>query len=115
MKNLTHLTLGLAFLFLPMAAFGSEASHDRLDLTDHTAGFIALIIFVIAYALVIFEEQLHLHKSKPVLLAAGLIWVVIAIAYKSHGYDEAVESCTAPQLSGIRGIVLLPVSRNDLY
>lgn len=91
MKNLAHLTIGLAFLFLPIAAFGSEASHDRLDLTNHTAGLVALVIFVIAYALVIFEEQLHLHKSKPVLLAAGLIWLVIAIAYRSQGYDKTVE------------------------
>jgi len=44
---------------------------------------------VLAYTLVILEEQLHLKKSKPVLLAAGIIWVMIAIVYQSHGFNDA--------------------------
>lgn len=52
-----------------------------LDLTMHPAGWIAVAIFVAAYALVILEDKLHLRKSKPVTLAAGLIWAVIAITY----------------------------------
>ena len=30
------------------------------------------------------EEYLHLRKSKPVLLAAGIIWIFIAIYYQSY-------------------------------
>jgi Na+/H+ antiporter NhaD/arsenite permease-like protein len=45
----------------------------------------------IAYALVVLEELIHLHKSKPVLLAAGIIWVMIAIVYQMHGIDAAAE------------------------
>ena len=45
-----------------------------LDLTYHWAGFSALVVFVIAYAFVMAEEFTHLRKSKPVVLAAGLIW-----------------------------------------
>jgi len=91
MKNHSHIVLGLIVLFAPLVAFGSESSGAKLNLSDHPAGIIALIIFALAYLLVIFEEQLHLHKSKPVLLAAGLIWITIAVVYKSHGYDETVE------------------------
>ena len=47
---------------------------QTLDLTAHWAGIASLIIFVLAYVLVIFEEATHLRKSKPVMLAAGLIW-----------------------------------------
>ena len=49
------------------------------------------MIFVLAYILVIFEEKLHIQKSKPVLLAAGLIWLVIAVAYQSHGLHHVTE------------------------
>ncbi|WP_246027042.1 sodium:proton antiporter NhaD [Marinicella litoralis] len=37
-----------------------------------------MLIFIVAYVFVILEEKIHLSKSKPVLLAAGLIWIVIA-------------------------------------
>jgi len=34
---------------------------------------------------VIFEEKLHMRKSKPVMLAAGIIWVLVALAYAAIG------------------------------
>ena len=40
-----------------------------------------IIVFIAAYALVPLENSLHLRKSKPVLLAAGVIWALLAIAY----------------------------------
>jgi len=82
----------LLLLFLPTLAFSaSTGEHTTLDLTDHTVGYLALAVFVFAYTLVIFEEQLHLRKSKPVLLAAGIIWIMIAIVYQQHGFDHAAE------------------------
>ena len=89
MKFHSRIIVILLSLLLPAFALASETSQEHLDLTQHTVGFIALFVFVIAYALVILEEQLHLHKSKPVLLAAGLIWLMIAVVYQSHGLDEA--------------------------
>lgn len=55
------------------------------DMTGTFLGIFALVLFVGAYCLVIFEEQLHLRKSKPVLLAAGVIWILVALAYNSIG------------------------------
>ena len=78
-------------LLVPSIAWSSAAEHPNLDLTNHVVGYIALAIFVLAYTLVIFEEQLHLRKSKPVLLAAGLIWILIAVVYQQHGFDHAAE------------------------
>ena len=43
-----------------------------MDLTRSGAGYFALILFGIAYAAVMAEEALHLRKSKPVLVAAGM-------------------------------------------
>jgi Na+/H+ antiporter NhaD/arsenite permease-like protein len=38
--------------------------------------------------LVIGEEVIHLRKSKPVIVAAGLIWVLVAIAFMQAGDFE---------------------------
>ena len=62
-----------------------------LNLTNHWAGFASLIIFVTAYALVMAEEFTHFRKSKPVILAAGAIWAIIAIAYGGGSHTEIVE------------------------
>ncbi len=78
-------------LLISNAALASVGEHLRLDLTQHWVGYAALVIFVLAYTLVIFEEQLHLRKSKPVLLAAGLIWILIALTYRGMGDSHSVE------------------------
>lgn len=44
-----------------------------------------LIVFCAAYALVFAEDKLELRKSKPVMVAAGLIWVLIAIGFRAEG------------------------------
>ena len=56
-----------------------------LDLTNHWAGYLSLIIFIAAYGFVVFEEVTRMRKSKPVMLAAGLIWALIGIAYALAG------------------------------
>ena len=78
-------------LLVPSMAFASDALHQSIDLTSHWIGYTAIAIFVLAYTLVILEEQLHLRKSKPVLLAAGLIWILIAYYYSAHGMPHAAE------------------------
>lgn len=63
-----------------------------LDLTTDWTGLLSLAIFAGAYVLVIFEEATELRKSKPVLVAAGLIWMLIAIAYAAAGRGHDVEA-----------------------
>tara|TARA_R110001592_G_scaffold363170_1_gene680904 strand:+ start:1544 stop:2911 length:1368 start_codon:yes stop_codon:yes gene_type:complete len=72
-------------------AQASESNNAMLDLTRSWTGFVAIAIFAAAYVLVILEDRLQLRKSKPVLLAAGLIWILIAFAYE-HQLPEVVES-----------------------
>jgi Na+/H+ antiporter NhaD/arsenite permease-like protein len=64
------------------------------DLTHSWFGLLSLAIFVMAYILVMFEDGLALRKSKPVLLAAGLIWVLVGLAYAGLGKsaDAALEA-----------------------
>lgn len=67
-------------------------THAALDLTQSWFGFAALGIFLLAYVLVIFEEATAMRKSKPVLLAAGLIWALIGIAFAAQGQSPAAEA-----------------------
>ena len=64
-----------------------QAHPDWIDLTQSRVGFAAVLIFVVAYVFVILEEHIHLKKSKPVLIAASLIWILIAIAYLPQQSD----------------------------
>ena len=49
-----------------------------------------LAIFCLAYALVFAEEKLHLRKSKPVMVAAGLIWIIVAAGFAAEGRGPEV-------------------------
>jgi len=62
----------------------------NLNATGSYLGFIAVLLFILAYALVILEEVTDLRKSKPVLLASGIIWGIVAvIAKEQHLTDFA--------------------------
>ncbi|MFZ5758169.1 MAG: sodium:proton antiporter NhaD [Thermodesulfobacteriota bacterium] len=74
-----------------VALAAGSAAGETINLTAHWAGYASLIIFIVAYGFVMAEEFTHLRKSKPVLLAAGLIWGMIAWIYASHGLTHAAE------------------------
>ncbi|WP_225073495.1 sodium:proton antiporter NhaD [Desulfuromonas sp. CSMB_57] len=78
----------LTFLLVAAPANAYEAGATLPDLTGSPFGFAGLVLFAGAYLLVILEEKLHLRKSKPVIVAAGLIWILIAIAYRPLGQAE---------------------------
>lgn len=82
-------------LLLPGISLAAESiSATSLDLTGSLYGYLGIIIFIVAYAFVPFENMIHLRKSKPVLLAAGIIWVLLAVAYiqagNTHSAREAI-------------------------
>lgn len=88
------LTAGLPFMVLSglfPEVVSASGGGERLDLTLHPVGFVALAVFTLAYGLVMAEEFTHLRKSKPVLLAAGIIWAMIAAVYASHDLPHAAE------------------------
>lgn len=62
-----------------------------VPITSSWAGPFGLVVFVVAYALVVMEERLHLRKSKPVTLAAGILWVIIGVAYVQQGDLHSAE------------------------
>jgi len=78
--------LSLFVFLLPVAAHAAtQGVLPPTDMTTHWAGILSLVIFIAAYSLVIGEEVLHMRKSKPVIVAAGLIWVLVAVAFIQAG------------------------------
>lgn len=75
---------------IPTIAMASGGG-PQLDLTTNWVGYTCVAIFVIAYAFVMAEEYTQLRKSKPVLLAAGIIWGIIAWIYAANGMPHAAE------------------------
>ncbi len=68
----------------------NEVLNQPLNLTTATVGFFCIFIFVLAYALVMAEEFTLLRKSKPVIIAAGVIWAAIAWVYQQYPGLEAL-------------------------
>lgn len=98
-------SLLLASLFIPDLALASENA-SRIDLTGHWVGITALMLFLIAYLFVMAEEFIHLRKSKPVILAAGIIWALIAWHYQSQGIPHAVEAAFKDNLEEYAELLL---------
>jgi len=69
-------------------ALAAGTGGEIVDMTATGMGIVALVLFVAAYSLVILEEKLHLRKSKPVIVAAGIIWILVALAYQGLGRPE---------------------------
>jgi len=85
-KQIAFVLYGLITFLLPYTALASQLDQTPpLNLTETWIGISAVIIFVFAYVIVISEEVIHLRKSKPVMVAAGVIWVLVAIAFNQHG------------------------------
>ena len=88
-KTLSALVALIAVFFSPTLL---ASSGGAMDLTSHGIGYAALLIFGIAYCLVMLEDVIHLRKSKPVLVAAGLIWGMIGFYYMQHGMSHDAEA-----------------------
>jgi len=89
--NNKKLLLSCLLFLLPSLSFASAQAEHWIDLTEHWVGFAALGIFIAAYVLVMAEEFIHLRKSKPVVLAAGVIWALIAYIYATQGFNHEAE------------------------
>jgi Na+/H+ antiporter NhaD/arsenite permease-like protein len=76
-------------LFSVVPAWAGEHGGVATDLTHTAMGYLALAFFVAAYTLVILEEKTHLRKSKPVMFAAGVIWILVALVFQQLGKPEA--------------------------
>ncbi len=95
----------IVLLFVPLVAHALEAT-ERLDLTTSWVGIASVLLFFAAYLVVMAEEFTHLRKSKPVMLAASIIWGLIAWYYQSHDIPHLVENALRHNLEEYAELML---------
>jgi NhaD family Na+/H+ antiporter len=86
--------LAIIFSALPMMALaagggGGEKAYI-MHIETHPAAIFCLVVFVLSYIAVLFEEKTHMRKSKPVMLGAGIIWVTIGFVAKDYDLDHDI-------------------------
>jgi len=111
--------LGIVALLLPGLGFAegetATAALQQLDLTHHWVGYFSLAAMVTAYVAAMFEEATELRKSKPMLLAATLIWFAIVFTYQQQGNDElAIAAFKSNLLAYIELLLFIMVSMTYL-
>ena len=74
-----YITLLFSFM-LPSISFAASNADGplSLDMITSPLGVFCLLVFILAYGFVMAEEYTHFRKSKPVILAATIIWAGIA-------------------------------------
>ncbi len=83
-STFTACLVAVATAVTPIVAWGA----DFVNLAGTPHAILALVIFLIAYGLVIAEEFTEMRKSKPMVIAAGIIWLFVALAYTRYGGPE---------------------------
>ena len=81
MKFVVNLGLLFSLVLSPFLSFAANNGEGpaSLDMITSPIGIICLVVFILAYGFVMTEEYTHFRKSKPVILAATIIWGIIAL------------------------------------
>ena len=71
---------------------GKRDKSNQKDLTRSWQGVLSVVVFVCGYALAIAEESIGrgFKKSIPITVAAGIIWVLVALGYRDKGHAVAL-------------------------
>ncbi len=96
-KNKYSILFAAFVLLFSGSALANEVVHGW-DMTSSTVGYFSLAIFALAYLFVMAEEFTHLRKSKPVIIAAGIIWGSIAWVAGQHGMSVEAEQAVRHNL-----------------
>ncbi|ASF46835.1 sodium:proton antiporter NhaD [Methylovulum psychrotolerans] len=99
----------LVIVGYPAFALADEAGSAALtplNLTGHWVGYLAIAIFAFAYVLAMLEEVTELRKSKPMVLAASLIWAFISVIYVADGMSALSGQAFRTALEGFAELFL---------
>jgi Na+/H+ antiporter NhaD/arsenite permease-like protein len=79
------------------------------NVTHAPLAIMALFIFLFGYFLVIIEEFIQLKKSKPMLLGAGIIWVLVAWLGKENGLENITHNALRHTLTDFSELLLFVI------
>lgn len=99
--------LSLLLTLIPCKSWAeADSTAQALNLTNHWVGYLAIFIFSLAYMLAMTEEVTELNKSKPMVLAASLIWAFVAGVYVLDGMGETAGKAFRACLEGYAELFL---------
>jgi Na+/H+ antiporter NhaD/arsenite permease-like protein len=81
--------LASLLLIASLPAFAADSAVP--DLTRTGFALLALAVFVVSYVFVVAEEFTELRKSKPMVVAATIAWILVALAWEQHGLSGAAD------------------------
>lgn len=99
-----------ALLSAPAFAAESLETVPHLNATSTLAGYLAVFVFAIAYLVVVAEEKLQLRKSKPVLIGAGIIWVLVGFVSTDPSATKAAFSANFLDFSELMLFLLVAMT-----
>jgi Na+/H+ antiporter NhaD/arsenite permease-like protein len=70
------------------SCLADSSAPSGADWTMTATGAACIAIFLLAYLCVALEEVFHLRKSIPVIIGAGVIWLIIGIAFSFSGQQD---------------------------
>ena len=77
-----------------LSAASDASSLLNLEMILSPIALFALATFIISYFFVMTEEFTHLRKSKPVIIASGVIWITVCISAASKGISQDIVNYT---------------------
>ena len=87
---LASIAFGLMYVPVYAASENAVVGHGSVsaEIMNDPKAIACLVIFILSYIAVLFEERTHLRKSKPVMLGAGIIWVLIGWVAPEYGFEH---------------------------
>ena len=87
LEKILKILLCLSILTLSTNLFAASGGVELLNLKMILSfpALFSLAVFVVSYSFVMTEEFSHLRKSKPVIVASGIIWLAVVITATSNG------------------------------
>lgn len=70
-------------------------------------GYLALAVFLVALLASLSEEYTEVYKSAPMILAASIIWIIVALSNTAADQSVAVEAALRSSLLGYLELMLL--------
>ncbi|MBS1269407.1 MAG: Na(+)/H(+) antiporter NhaD [Gammaproteobacteria bacterium] len=91
MYNKLSVWVGVVLFPAAQAVHASEGEIAPQHLTGQWMAWLCILFFILAYLLVAGEDRLSLRKSKPMLVASGLIWILVAVSYNKIGDSHTAQ------------------------
>lgn len=88
-KSIVFILLAVGFYLFPGNAF-AETTPEIPSFIHSPFAITALVTFFLAYVSVVTEEFTGLSKSKPVMISAAIIWLLVALLAKQHNLDKNI-------------------------